>query len=77
MPDDDATLRACRAVRELRSDIFIAARAGFLSRAMAVHDLGADHVTIEEVVTAQDMAIKVVQALDRRYAAQEKAIPHL
>jgi CPA2 family monovalent cation:H+ antiporter-2 len=77
MPDDDATLRACRAVREVRADIFIAARAGFLSRAMAVHDLGADHVTIEEVVTAQDMAIKVVQELDRRYAAQERGIPHL
>jgi Trk K+ transport system NAD-binding subunit len=75
IPDDEATLRACRAIRAVRRDVFIAARTGYLSRAIAAHELGADHVTVEEVVTAQDMAVKVVQQLAKR-AARPK-VPHL
>jgi CPA2 family monovalent cation:H+ antiporter-2 len=77
IPDDEATVRACRVIRARRPDVFIAVRAGYLGRAMAAHESGADHVTIEEVVTAQDMAVKVVAELERRFAAQEKQTPHL
>ena len=75
IPDDDATLRACKAIRQVRPDIFIAARTSYLSRAIAATELGADHVTVEEVVTAQDMAVKVVQQLARR--AAKAGTPHL
>jgi CPA2 family monovalent cation:H+ antiporter-2 len=77
IPDDEATARACRLIREQRPDIFIGVRAGYLGRAITAHEAGADHVTIEEVVTAQDMAIKVMNALDKRYAAQQAETPHL
>ena len=77
IPDDEATLRACRTIRRLRPDIFIAARAGYLGRAISAHESGADHVTIEEVATAQDMAFKVVAELEKRFAARERAVPHL
>lgn len=76
IPDDEATLRACKAIRTLRPDVFIAARTSYLSRAIAAHELGADHVTIEEVVTAQDMAVKVMHELDKRYPAKAPT-PHL
>lgn len=75
IPDDEATIRACRAIRGIREDIFIAARTSFLSRAIAATEFGADHVTVEEVVTAQDMAVKVVQQLARR--AVKMRTPHL
>ncbi len=77
IPDDDASLRACRSIREIRDDIFIAVRTSFLSRAIAAHELGADHVTIEEVATAQDMASKVMLELNKRFAPKADAIPHL
>lgn len=77
IPDDDATLRACRAIREMRDDVFIAVRTTFLSRAIAAHELGADHVTIEEVATAQDMAVKVMHELNKRFASKGAPIPHL
>lgn len=77
IPDDEATVRACRVVRQIRPDVFIAVRAGYLGRAIAAHEGGADHVTIEEVVTAQDMAVKVVAELERRFANREKQTPHM
>lgn len=77
IPDDEATLRACRAIRNVRPDIFIAARASYLSRAIAAHELGADHVTIEEVVAAQDMAVKVMRELEKRFRKREPDVPHL
>ncbi len=77
IPDDEGTIRACRVIRRARPDIFLAVRAGYLGRAIAAHESGADHVTIEEVVTAQDMAVKVVAELERRFAASEPKTPHL
>ena len=77
IPDDEATARACRLIRAERADVFIGVRAGYLGRAITAHEAGADHVTIEEVVTAQDMALKVMNALDKRYAATDQGTPHL
>lgn len=66
IPDDDATLRACRVVRTLSPHVFIAARTSFLSKAIAATQLGADHVTVEEVATAEMMARQVMDRLASR-----------
>lgn len=66
IPDDEATVRACRQIRELNKDVFIAARTSFLSKAIAATSMGADHVTVEELVTAQDMAKQVVERIAKR-----------
>lgn len=72
IPDDEATLRACKVVREHRPDVYIAARNSFLSKAMQAMQLGADLVVVEEVATAEAMAKQVMDALIRR-AATTKA----
>lgn len=69
IPDDEGTLRACRAIREQAPGAFIAARTSNLSRAIAATDLGADHVTVEEVATAQEMAHQVMARLRKREEA--------
>lgn len=63
IPDDDATFRACRAIRSIAPKVHIAARTSFLSRAMEAQELGADQVTIEEIATAHDMAKQVMAKL--------------
>lgn len=75
IPDDDATLRAIRTIRERRPDVYIAARTTYLSQAITATEHGADHITVEEVVTAQDMATKVVNQLGKRLV--KPATPHL
>lgn len=75
IPDDDMALRAVTTIRRSRPDVFIAVRAGYLSRAIMAHEAGADHVTIEEVATAQDMAVKVLDQLERRMARASKPAP--
>lgn len=66
IPDEDAVLRACQAIRELAPDIFIAARTNYLSQAFRATQLGADHVTVEEVATAIAMEREVLQRLEAR-----------
>lgn len=68
IPDDDATLRACTVIRNARPDIFISARTSFLSKAFIAQQLGADHVVVEEVATAEMMAREVMARLERRAA---------
>jgi Kef-type K+ transport system membrane component KefB len=70
IPDDEVTLRACRAIRAIRPDVFIAARTAFLSHAIVAMSLGADHVTVEEVATAEAMSRQVMEGLFRRRRVQ-------
>lgn len=70
IPDEDAVLRACQAIRGVAPDVFIAARTNFLSQAFRAQQLGADHVTVEEVATAQAMERDVMQKLDARERAR-------
>jgi CPA2 family monovalent cation:H+ antiporter-2 len=63
IPDDEATLRACRVIRTQAPHVFIAARTSFLSKAMAASQLGADLVTVEEVATAETMARQVMEKI--------------
>lgn len=74
IPDDETILRACRAVRTLAPDVFVAARTSFLSGSFAAMQLGADVVTVEEVATAAAMERDVLArlpALRERVAAAE------
>ncbi|MFO0082725.1 MAG: cation:proton antiporter [Phycisphaerales bacterium] len=66
VPDDEAVMRACEQIRGMRPDVYIAARTSFLSKAMTAMQLGADHVTVEEVATAQVMAKQVIEGLRSR-----------
>lgn len=66
IPDDEATLRACEAIRRIRPDVYIAVRTSFLSKAMEATMLGADQVIVEEVATAETMARQVLEALKGR-----------
>ncbi len=71
MPDEEATLQACRVIRGLRPDIFIAARANVLSKALQAMQLGADHVVVEELAAAEAMAAQVLQKIRQREAGAE------
>ncbi len=59
MPDDEAVLRATRHIRELNSKCFIAVRTHYLSGAFLAREVGADHVTVEELATAEAMSAQV------------------
>ena len=63
IPDDEAMLRACRAVRQAAPDAFIAARANVLSSAILARGLGVDHLTVEEIATAESMAHEIIARL--------------
>lgn len=77
IPDDDATLRACEAIRRHSPDVYIAVRTSFLAKAMVAQALGADHVTVEEVATAETMARQVLEQLQRRANARAVAASSL
>ncbi|RNC82327.1 MAG: hypothetical protein ED559_11255 [Phycisphaera sp.] len=63
MPDDEAVLRATRHIRELNSTAFIAARTHYLSGAFLAKEIGANVVTVEELATADAMAVQVQEYL--------------
>ena len=63
VPDENQALRACEVARRLAPDIFIAARTNFLSKGMLASQAGADHVVVEEVVTAEAMSKAVAERL--------------
>lgn len=56
MPDDEAALRATRHIREMNTRAFVAVRTHYLSGAFLAKEAGADHVTVEEMATAEAMA---------------------
>jgi CPA2 family monovalent cation:H+ antiporter-2 len=70
IPDDDAALRACRAVRAINPGAFVAVRTNFLSGAFQAHQFGADHVTVEEVATAEAMQKAVLDRVRKVVAAE-------
>jgi CPA2 family monovalent cation:H+ antiporter-2 len=76
IPDDEATQRAILAVRHESKSIFIAARASFLSKGLQARQLGADHVTIEEIATAEAMAEQVHREFVKRKAETARGAQH-
>jgi monovalent cation:H+ antiporter-2, CPA2 family len=71
MPDEEAALRACKQIRTIRPDVFIAARVGALSKAIQAMQLGADHVVVEELATAEAMAAQVLTKLEQVQAGED------
>lgn len=69
IPDEDAALRACQLARSMSPGAFIGARISVLSRGLAARTLGADHVTVEEIATAEAMARQVMEGLRARGVA--------
>lgn len=65
IPDDETTIKAIREVRAMAPHAFIAARTAFLSGRFVAQQFGADHVTVEEVATAQAMEREVLNGLER------------
>lgn len=63
IPDEDQAVVACRVARELSPNIFIAARTNFVSKGLLATQAGADHVVIEEVITAQAMKEAIMEHL--------------
>lgn len=63
VPDEELALEACRIVRQLAPDIFIAVRTNYLSKGLQASSLGADEVVVEEIVTARAMRDAVIRRL--------------
>lgn len=63
IPDERQAVRACGVARGLNAHLFIAARTNFLSQGLLATEAGADHVVVEEVVTAEAMQQAVVHRL--------------
>ncbi|HAI12487.1 MAG TPA: hypothetical protein DCM28_12340 [Phycisphaerales bacterium] len=63
IPNEDQAVIACRVARELSPNIYIAARTNFVSKGLLATQAGADHVVIEEVITAQAMKEAVMKHL--------------
>lgn len=64
VPNEEDAVKACRVVRELNPDIFIAARTNFVSKGMLCTQAGADCVIVEEIVTAQAMQKAITEKLN-------------
>ncbi|MBX3378154.1 MAG: cation:proton antiporter [Phycisphaeraceae bacterium] len=71
MPDEEAVLRACRTIRQIKPDIFIAARLNVLSKALQAMQQGADHTVVEELATAEAMSRQVIIKLEQRAAGED------
>ncbi|MCE7975210.1 MAG: hypothetical protein DYG92_12945 [Leptolyngbya sp. PLA1] len=65
IPDDETTIKAIREIRAMTPHAYIAARTAFLSGRFVAQQFGADHVTVEEVATAQAMEREVLTGLER------------
>lgn len=63
MPNEDDALEACKVAHGIRPEVFIVARTNFVSKGLAALQHGADHVIIEELVTADAMKQAVVSKL--------------
>ncbi len=74
IPDEEAVLRACQLVRSMNPAAFIAVRTNYLSKGMLATSLGADHVTVEEIATAESMAWEVTKRLTERALGQANAL---
>jgi CPA2 family monovalent cation:H+ antiporter-2 len=63
IPDEESSFRACGTARQLKPGVYIAVRVNHPSGAMLAAQAGADHVTIEELVTAEAMRQAVLDGI--------------
>ncbi len=73
IPDEDAMLRACASVRRLAPNVFLAARTNYLSTGLKAKAAGADHITVEEIATAEAMSLEILEKLRARVVAKAPA----
>jgi CPA2 family monovalent cation:H+ antiporter-2 len=66
VPDEEAVLRACAVARRRSPSLLIAARTGLLSKSRATTDIGADHVVVDELATAEAMVRLLMDHLGLR-----------
>jgi monovalent cation:H+ antiporter-2, CPA2 family len=71
MPDEDAVLRAAKLIRTVRPNVFLAARVNALSKAIQAMQLGADHVVVEELATAEHMAAQVLTKIEQLRSGED------
>jgi voltage-gated potassium channel Kch len=74
VPDEEAVLRACSVARRRSPTMFIAARTGLLSKSRAATDIGADHVTVDEVAAAESMVRAIMGHLGLDEPDEDEAI---
>ena len=65
IPNEEAVFRACAEARQLAPKLHISVRVHHPSGAMRAAAAGADHATIEEIVTARAMEAEVVEHLSK------------
>ncbi len=63
IPDEEIVLRACQEARKLNPSVIIIARTNYVSKGMVATGLGANHVVIEELATAESMEKIISQVL--------------
>ena len=73
IPDDEATVRACRAIRAKAPDAFVAARVNVLRKGLAVKEAGASMVIVDEIASAEALTRDVVAYIERISEAAESA----
>lgn len=64
IPDDDATIRACRAIRAKAPNAFIAARSNLVRKGIAIREAGASVVTVDEIAAAESLTREVVAHIE-------------
>lgn len=65
IPDDEATIRACRVIRARTPDAFIVARTNVLRQGLVVRDAGASAVTVDEIAAAESLTREVVAHIEK------------
>ena len=76
VPDDLAVQRACAGARRRAPHIFIAARGLTAIAGQAAGRTGADHVTVDELATAEAMAQAVMKHIGARLEQSDPAQIH-
>ncbi len=74
IPDEDAVVRACAVARRRSPAIFIAARMGLSLHSGTAAKVGADQVVVDELATAEGMAIVIVERLGLHKPRQSDAL---
>lgn len=75
IPDEEAVLRACAIARRLAPSVFIAARTGLVSRGKVAEEIGASHVTVDEMATAEAMVRVVMQRVNLAMGRSPEPLP--
>ncbi len=65
IPDDEATIRACRVIRARTPDAFIVARTNVLRQGLVIREAGASAVTVDEIAAAESLTREVVAHIER------------